>query len=123
MRLDLRVVAENIRKAETEDLLDRATLYRDDMEEAALDLIEGELSRRGIGPDEIADHDRRRRATALQRADGSFVRCTFCDRPAVLRAWGWNRWVGIVPPVFPQWLAYCDAHAGYAGGRPPAFGE
>jgi hypothetical protein len=114
MRLDLSVVARNIRQADTEDLLDRVTVYRDDMEGAALDLIEGELDRRGVGRDEIAAHQREREATALRRPDGSFVRCTFCDRPAVLRAWGWRPGHWLIPYV-PGPFRYCGEHARETG--------
>ena len=48
MPLELRPVAEYIRRATTEDLLDRVTVYRDDMEPAAVDLMENELWRRGL---------------------------------------------------------------------------
>ena len=41
MRLDLRKIAEFIRRANTEELLDRVTVYREGMEPAALDLMEG----------------------------------------------------------------------------------
>ena len=48
MGFDLRRVAEYIRRADTEELLDRVTVYREGMEPAALDLMEGELDRRGV---------------------------------------------------------------------------
>ena len=109
MEFDLSKVAENVRTAETEELLDRVTVYRVGMEPAAVELIEGELANRGVTPEEIADHEQRRWATAIVRPDGTAQRCSFCDRPAVVRAWGWHRIWGQVP-VFPRLFDYCDAH-------------
>ncbi|HJZ60309.1 MAG TPA: hypothetical protein VKE74_35525, partial [Gemmataceae bacterium] len=97
------------RRAETEDLLDRVTVYREGMEPAALDLMEMELDRRGWSREEIAEHDRQRRETAIMLPDGTAMRCSFCDRPAVLHGWGWHRLFGRVP-VFPWIFAYCDLH-------------
>ncbi len=106
---DLKRVAEYIRKAETEDLLDRVTVYREGMEPAALDLMEGELDQRGITRHEIAEHDAARRTTAIMLPDGTAMRCSFCDRPAVVRGWGWH-WVFGRVPVFPTRFAYCSYH-------------
>ena len=109
MELDLRAVAANIRRAETEELLDRVTVYRAGMEPAALDLIEGELSRRGVSPEDVADHERMRRETTLFADDGAAVRCSFCERPAATRGWGWHYlWSRV--PVFPRLFAYCETH-------------
>ena len=109
MELDLRAVAKNIRRADTEELLDRVTVYRSGMEPAALDLIEGELSRRGVTAADVAAHERRRRESVMFADDGVAVRCSFCERPAVVRGWGWHYLWGRVP-VFPRPFAYCDAH-------------
>jgi hypothetical protein len=109
MRLDLRRVAEHARKADTTDLLDRVTVYRNDMEPAALDLIEGELDRRGVTRADIADHHARRQADGLFDAGGNAVRCSFCDRPAVGRAKKWYRLFGLVP-LFPWLFPACDRH-------------
>ncbi len=110
MDLDLRAIAENIRKADTEDLLDRVTIYRDEMEPAAVDLIEGELAHRRVSPRDIAEHDRKRRDAALVWDDGVVCRCDKCDRPAVSRKWIWHRLWGKVP-IFPRWATYCEEHA------------
>jgi hypothetical protein len=111
LRLDLAAVAAYIRTADTEDLLDRATIFAPDMEPAALDLIGHELHRRGVSEDEIAAHDAHRRATALVRPDGTVARCRHCTRPAVKHDWGWHRLFGRVP-IFPRIYAYCDGHGG-----------
>ena len=58
---DWRRVAEYIRRAETEELLDRVTVYRAGMEPAAVDLMEHELDRRGISREAIAEHAAERR--------------------------------------------------------------
>jgi hypothetical protein len=109
MQFNLKRVAEYIRKADSEDLLDRVTIYRDGMEPAALDLMEMELDRRGVTRDDIAEHDRTRRASALLRPDGTPVRCRFCDRPAIAKRWGWHRLFGRVP-IFPMVFPRCELH-------------
>src|SRR5205814_1108469 len=102
-------VAEYIRGADTEDLLDRVTIYRAGMEPAALDLMELELDCRGVTREEIAEHDCQRRETAIILPDGTALRCNFCDRPAAVRRWGWHRLFGRVP-LFPRAFAYCEEH-------------
>ncbi|HVK15532.1 MAG TPA: hypothetical protein VM533_01200 [Fimbriiglobus sp.] len=106
MDLDLRKVAAYVRRAETEELLDRVTVYRDGMEPAAVDLMEYELARRGLSPREIEEHDRARRETVIMLDDRTAMRCSFCDRPAVVRDWAWHRLWGRVP-VFPRRFAFC----------------
>jgi len=109
MRFDLRTVARYIRKAETDELLDRVTVYRDGMEPAALDLMEGELARRGVTPRQITAHEQERREVVLTRPDGSTLRCGFCDRPAITRGRGWYRLFGRVP-VIPRIFPRCEIH-------------
>jgi hypothetical protein len=127
MEFDLKRVAEYIRAAATEELLDRVTVYRAGMEPAALDLMEGELDCRGVTPAQIAEHDAGRRAAAIMLPDGTAMRCSFCDRPAVQQARGWYRLrlripmaalligradipLGFSIPIFPRLFAYCAAH-------------
>jgi hypothetical protein len=110
MEFDLKTVAAFIRKAETEDLLDRVTVYRDGMEPAAVDLMENELWRRGITPDELANHARERQERLLITREGQPVRCQYCERPAASRRWGWYRIWGRLP-VIPWPLALCVVHA------------
>jgi hypothetical protein len=110
MHFDLKPVAEFIRNADTEDLLDRVTVYREAMEPAAVDLMENELWRRGVTPEQVSDHAAER-AEVVRRADGSAVRCVYCDRPAVSRRWGWHRLWGRVPIAFVP-LARCEKHGG-----------
>ena len=110
MEFNLKRVAEYIRGADTEELLDRVTVYREGMEPAALDLMEGELDRRGITREEIAEHDAKQRANAIMLPDGTAMRCSFCNSPAVIRAWCWHRLFGVVP-VFRMRFALCPFHA------------
>lgn len=110
MRFDLRKVASYIREAESEDLLDRVTIYREGMEPVALDLMEMELDRRGVTREQIAEHDLHRRESAIMLDDGTALRCSFCDRPAIVRGRGWHRLFGRVP-IFPRIYARCERHA------------
>jgi hypothetical protein len=109
MMFELRRVAEFIRRADTEELLDRVTVYREGMEPAALDLMEGELDRRGISREDIANHDAERREKAIMLPDGTAMRCNFCFRPAVIQERGWHKLYGFVP-VFPRMFALCAIH-------------
>jgi hypothetical protein len=110
MDFNLKRVAEFIRSADTEELLDRVTVYRAGMEPAALDLMEGELDSRGIGKEEIANHNSERMLTAILLPDGTALRCSFCNRPAATCAWGWHKLYGHWP-IFPRIFAYCLQHA------------
>ena len=109
MEFNLKTVAEFVRKADEEELLDRVTVYREEMEPAAVDLMENELWRRGVTPDEVAVHAEERRERLVMSKDGYAVRCRYCDRPAVSRRWGWYRLWGRVP-VLPWLLSRCATH-------------
>ncbi|HBI45924.1 MAG TPA: hypothetical protein DDY78_24170 [Planctomycetales bacterium] len=106
--LDLERVQANVRKADVEDLLDRATVYRSGMEDDALELIDAELLARGVNAAAVAAHRERRSAT-LYGADGLAVKCGRCIRPAVARRWGWHCLWGVLP-VFPGPQVFCDEH-------------
>jgi hypothetical protein len=112
MKLDLEQVQANVRQATTEDLLDRATVWREEMEPAALDLIDAELRRRGVGAVEVEAHKEQHRLKALRSPDGPAPRCCRCQRPAVAVTWGWQRLWGLLP-LFPRRFAWCEEH------RPP----
>lgn len=111
----------NIHQATTEDLLDRATVFRDGMEADALDCIEHELRERGVNRDTIAEHERKRRETARFDAHGIALTCHRCSRPAVVQTRGWHRLWGIVP-LFRRRFLWCDEHKqtilGTEGGEP-----
>jgi hypothetical protein len=118
MQYDREKVRENARKAETEDLLDRVTVYRADMESDALYVIEEELRQRGVTAADVDAHARRREEAGLREDGGMTARCSFCDRPAVARGWGWHRYQGRwLPeslkgrlPLFPWRFWYCAVH-------------
>ena len=110
MELDLRKVAASLKAASDEELLDRVTVYRPAMEPAAVDLIEGYLSQRGVTPEQIESHDVGRRATAVFGPDGAAVMCSYCRRPAVEVGRGWHRLWRVVP-IFPRRFARCKIHA------------
>jgi hypothetical protein len=103
-------VINNVREADTEDLLDRVTAFRDAMEPEAVAIIEEELARRGIEGDDIQRHASETCLDILRDADGWAYRCSFCNRPAVLRRWGWHRLWGMAPIPFPRLYNYCRAH-------------
>jgi hypothetical protein len=109
MRLDLDKVRENARGASTEDLLDRVTVYRAEMEPEALEVLEDELRGRGVSAAEQADHGERRRQAAVVREGGEVVRCERCRRPAVWEGTAWHRLWGVVP-LFPRRMALCEEH-------------
>lgn len=108
MELRLDRVENNVRKATTEDLLDRATVYRKEMEPEALALIDAELHSRGLSADEIHAHLDSREGI-LTRDDGTVVKCSFCHRPAVRQDWGWHRMFAKIP-FFPRLIAWCNEH-------------
>jgi len=108
MSIDLKTVAANIRKAETTDLLDRVTVYREEMEPAAVDLMENEVWVRGLTRDALEEHAVQY-STALRRADGTARRCDLCERPAMSLRWGWYQLYGRLP-LFPKRIARCEGH-------------
>jgi len=108
MKLDLERVRRNVQDATTEDLLDRATVYRAEMEIEALSVIEGELAKRGVTVEQIETHLKQRNER-LTRSDGTTVKCTFCWRPAVHSGWSWHRLWNTLP-VFPRRFQWCDHH-------------
>src|SRR5438552_10475878 len=108
MEYDRDKVRENVRQSDTEDLLDRVTVYRAHMEPDALYVIEEELRRRGVTAADIDAHARRREEVGLCEDGGMPAKCSFCARPAVARGWGWHRYQG-------RWLP------GRLKGRLPLF--
>ena len=97
------------RTATTEELLDRTTVFRADHDPQALELFEQELRRRGIGRSDIEQHGGTRAESAIVRADGTVARCEFCERPAEITTWKWQRLWGKVP-MFPRPMALCEHH-------------
>jgi hypothetical protein len=109
MRFNLEKVRTNVQAAATDDLLDRATVWRYGMEPAALELIEAELRRRGIGQSEIEEYAERRAKAVVTGADGLAAICYRCARPAVERQWVWGRF-WFVLPLFPRRAYVCEEH-------------
>ena len=115
MRFDPDRVRENARTADTEDLLDRITVYREGMETEALEIIEQELNRRRVPRQQIDSHAARREEEAIFLPDGTAASCTFCHAPAVAQGWDWHRfryfllpWLAV--PLFPRFHYYCREH-------------
>src|SRR5687768_5198852 len=110
LKFDPDAVRRNARAATVEDLLDRVTAYRAGMEPEAIEIIEAELDRRGVGPGVIEQHVAARGPEVLLRPEGFAYRCSYCDRPAVVRRWGWH-WLWGCLPVTPCVQNYCARHA------------
>jgi hypothetical protein len=130
MEFDPQRVTTNVRHATTEDLLDRATVYRAGMEAEAIEIIEGELQDRGIYREQIRLHAEERQATSIFLEDGTAAVCSFCYRPAVSAGWGWHWWSIVVMgkrreimPVFPRYYHYCTEHEGERARRPRSRDE
>jgi hypothetical protein len=127
MQFNRERVRANVRAASTDDLLDRATVWREGMVPEALDMIESELRDRGVKLTEVEEHARRRAGEAAARPDGSGAVCYRCDEPAVERRWVWWRFLRLLPLV-PVRVRVCPAHRRdwsltslpRPGRRPPA---
>jgi hypothetical protein len=109
MRFDPQKVLDKARRADTEDLLDRVTLFREDLEPEAVEILEAELAGRGVTPEDIHQHLRTWKHRVLRRPDGSIPLCSFCSRAAVETELDWHRIFGLVP-VFKRTFHYCQRH-------------
>lgn len=116
-KFDRQKVIENVRLSSTEDLLARITAYRGGMEPDAIAIIEGELHRRGVAPFEIERHRSEMTRRVLFQAEGLAFQCSYCDRPAVMRAWEWHRLWGKIP-VFPRIINRCEHHTPNTSTKP-----
>ena len=110
MSIDHERVRENIRQAETEDLLDRLTVYSAGMEPEALGIIEAELFSRGVTAAQIRNHEERRADEVFWQEPGLAYRCSLCERPAVTREWMWQRIFRGLLPLFPRPAYLCAMH-------------
>jgi hypothetical protein len=120
--LDKQRLLVNVRQAATEDLLNRITVYRAEMEPEALAIIDRELHDRGVTPEQIEAHGQRIEQEVIWLADGLPAKCSLCPQPAVARGWGWLRLLRLIP-IFPRHVYYCREHAPEDQGRagePPA---
>jgi hypothetical protein len=109
--MDLDQVRANAQIASTERLLDQVTVFREEMESAAVTIFEAELSFRGVSLAQIVAHAGMREEDGISHhPDGMVVRCSYCDRPAVAqqekahRLWGWAF------PVLPRSYHLCREH-------------
>ncbi|MFO0964023.1 MAG: hypothetical protein U0793_00365 [Gemmataceae bacterium] len=109
--MNLDKVRANAAAATTEDLLNRVTFYRAGMEPDALEIIEGELRRRGVSEEEIARWGPKEGEPYVFLDDGTVAPCSFCRRPAVESGWSWHRLWGWIP-IFPRVFRYCAEHGG-----------
>lgn len=107
--MDIQAFLVNIRKATTDDLLDRVTAYRQGMEPNTLALIEDELSQRGVTHEDIAAHAQRMEKDVIFLEDGVAAKCSRCHAPAVARGWGWLRLFRRIP-FWPRREFYCKEH-------------
>ena len=110
MEWDLQKLLVNIRKADTDELLDRITAYRPGLERDAIDMVEQELHRRGVAAERIAEHWELCRRDCIFHADGTAKMCSYCRKPAVREGWGWHKIFGKLP-VFPRPLCCCQVHS------------
>jgi len=108
MEFSLERVRANVRKATTEDLLDRATVYRAGLEPAALPVILEELKARGVTPQAIVRHEESQQGVMVD-ASGTARLCARCRKPAVVREWGWH-WMYDKLPLFPRLFYLCEEH-------------
>jgi hypothetical protein len=108
MEFSLERVRANVRKATTEDLLDRATVYRAGLEPAALPVILEELKARGVTPEAIVRHEESQQGVMVDDA-GAAQLCSRCRKPAVAREWGWHRMYDKFP-LFPRLFYLCKDH-------------
>jgi hypothetical protein len=108
MELNLDRVRLNVRNSDTDDLLNRVTIFREGMEPEALKIIEDELIQRGVTVEQVEAH-MAKRTEVLFRSDGTAVKCNFCYNPAVEWGWGWHRLFGLIP-LFPRQFAWCEKH-------------
>ena len=111
MEVPLQAIEKYLREAETEDLLDRVTVFRELTELEALKQMLAELKQRGLTEFQIAQHDRERRKTAILGTDGLVLRCHLCRNPAIDWRWVWHRLFGRVP-IFPRRMRVCASHGG-----------
>ena len=118
IELNLDRIRGNVQKAATEDLLDRATVFRGEMEPEALTLIDAELINRGVTVEQLQAHIDGRK-DVMTRADGTVIKCSFCYRPAISQEWGWHKLFGWLP-ILPRIYSRCHDHASTAGASSAA---
>jgi hypothetical protein len=109
MEWDDQKVLANVRRADTDDLLDRITAYRAGMEPDAVAMIERELHGRGVTANRIADHQQVCERDCIYLPDGTAAMCSLCRKPAVREGRGWWK-IWWTVPIYPRRLRYCQEH-------------
>ena len=109
MQFSAERVLANVRKATTDDLLDRVTVFRSGLEPAAVPIIMGELRSRGVSAEAIVEHEGSRMGV-LFYDNGIACVCARCRKPAVANEWGWHRLFGKIP-LYPRTFLLCEVHA------------
>jgi hypothetical protein len=123
MAIDHERVRDNVHKADTEDLLDRLTVYRARMEPEALEIVEEELRSRGINTPQIRAHEQKQDKEVLWAEPGLAQACSFCHRPAVARGWTWQYFLFGLFPLFPRRANFCAKHLSRRLGGAPTTGS
>jgi len=108
MDFDLNRVRLNVRESSTEDLLDRATVYRAGLEQEALAIILEELRSRGFSASAVVQHEQAQGGVLFDDS-GTARACIRCPKPAVVREWVWHRLFGKLP-LFPRYAYLCVDH-------------
>lgn len=101
--------------AETTVLLDRVTVLRAEMNPDAVEIFLAELARRGVGPEQIRDHEREWKPKVLQRPDGMPATCVWCGRAATVQRQAWHKLLRLIP-VLKRTQYYCGEHVPSDGG-------
>lgn len=94
---------------EKEELLDRVTVFRDAMQPEAVEVMEAELARRGVGPDDIHQHLRQMKHRVIHDAHGVPAQCSFCERAAVEQREDFHKLWRLIPVAKRNWY-YCERH-------------
>ena len=99
----------HVQQMEQEELLDRVTVFRDAMRPDAVEVMEAELARRGVGPDEIHQHHRQIRHRVLLDSHGIPLQCSWCERAAVEKREDLHKLWRLIPVAKRVWY-YCERH-------------
>ena len=98
-----------IRGFSDEELLDRVTVLKEQMDDDALELMHAELAERGLGPDEIGAHLCDMRPKVILHPDGTPATCYECSRAAVVAGKSWHLLWGVLP-LFRRTMYWCEEH-------------
>jgi hypothetical protein len=99
----------HVGQMEQAELLDRVTVFRDALEPDAVEVMEAELARRGIGPEEIHQHYRQIKHRVLRDAHGIPAQCSWCERAAVEMREDFHKLWRLIPVAKRIWY-YCERH-------------